>query len=1324
MRQTDSAMRMLIAEYRAVLTNSYIKENLRGGVKRFCKGVALSSFLTAVLVFSLPSLAENLDSVYIDNSTKSFDTDTEYSITGSNSNYAIKIENNGSVNIGIPLSEQTEENPNITDFVNISEAAIGIDLVQGSALITTNKDFIIENTVKQGIFLQGESKFQADIGGNTAIKTTGSAITISHDSSTEQKESSIDINVNGNLSFGNTDTQGNSSGYVINVSDGGGILGSENKFLSKVNVDAGGYMSFGDENHQVSSGISVSGKNSYVDIQAGNGISFYVNGSDLLRTDSGNINLESEQDIVFNVNSHGFSGTQATGYITTNNSSFISLGSDIDSHYQGKTSNRIMTNGDIILNAVNNGTSSDVVMGILGLGADFDMGIPGAPIAKSLENLTELKGNRIELNVTNNTGYVEGVSAQGSRNVTINLTASTDLSLNVKAVGADGYGLHVADGNINLESKDSSIDINVYAENSYGVGILADDSNGTSTQSVFKNRINLTAKANNNISANSVGISASGSDSVVTLKTLTQKNVISAGNLFVTGSGEFGTATAIEAIKASSVNLQASLNNELFGSVYTKDSSVNIYGLHGTLNSQNIIRSAAEIENAGNIQNIDKYNGKKVISALYAEGSDASIVLNGELNTVQTYADSSDRDTLERTVWAYNGADITINGGVNISTDRYEETEAQRKNNSDDIAIVAGTAANIDDSWDFSQNNSNVAVNYKGTSTIEGDLISAYDGNLVIKPLEETGAQTYAASRANITNLIKIKGNAIAGNGGKLSIDLGNGGSWIGRADDYQDAGGSNDEFSEQHVNYFNPAFSSNIVHNGEVNLTMGEGSLWDVTGQSWITKIDGNGGEINLIDSANKEASSHALHVGKLSGSHTFVMNLDTEHSVSDMLYVKEADASATTQAIRIENINGYETLQDGDKLRFATVSPDEANLNFRVFFQNQELDFAESAATAASKQRVASYALYRDNGVNDQAFKVAHEDFSAEDTENDGYNGDTFDTEKPGTDYVAENYGNKNWYLVRDSSGDQTSDSGKTVVDLSRANYANAVYMDTLNKRQGEARFVGDTDHGVWVRLRHDNIGKDDSFRTHNTMVEVGFEQRDVNDYGEFHTGFALDYMNGQIDYHTVDGDGDIERYGVWFYTTFLGNDGQYADLVLKYGHLKNDFGFNTRSQGEHVTGDYTNEVASISAEYGWKFSNSYNYYIEPQVQLQYSYVTGADYTTSQGSKVDLDSIHSLIGRVGFRAGKDFNTETPITAYIRGDVLHEFLGDQDIYAYDNTGVMDVTYENDDTWYSAGVGLSVQSSENTYFFIEGEQVFGADNDNTYTVSGGFKHSF
>ena len=150
----------------------------------------------------------------------------------------------------------------------------------------------------------------------------------------------------------------------------------------------------------------------------------------------------------------------------------------------------------------------------------------------------------------------------------------------------------------------------------------------------------------------------------------------------------------------------------------------------------------------------------------------------------------------------------------------------------------------------------------------------------------------------------------------------------------------------------------------------------------------------------------------------------------------------------------------------------------------------------------------------------------------------------------------------------------------------------------------------------------------------------------------------------------------------------------------------------------------MISLSGEYGWKFTSEKGWYIEPQAQLQYSYVTSADYTTSQNSKVDLDAINSLIGRVGFRAGKDFAAEYPITAYIRGDVMHEFLGDQDISAFDNTGRLDTTYENDDTWYNVGVGLSVMSSQNTYFFIEGEQSFGADNEDTYTVAGGFRPNF
>ena len=849
--------------------------------------------------------------------------------------------------------------------------------------------------------------------------------------------------------------------------------------------------------------------------------------------------------------------------------------------------------------------------------------------------------------------------------------------------------------------------------------------------------IDVDADINNEIQGSSYGILTNTSATVDLVAG--ENNLIDGGDV----SSGYGTRYAVYSYGASNVALNAGMQNSLLGAVFARD-----VGSSVTLNAKtNYVSSYATIGNAGDLNTDDAFKDKSAISALYAEQG-ANISLTGDSNILRTYAEYENDKQLERVVWAYNGKEgekkgssISIDGYSYISTDSYEKSP-----NSLDVAIAAGTATQLN----FDKVNQKVEDDDRATVTvtyadikdeegklhhsfISGDILAAYEGLIDITPKDGSAG-------------ITINGNLLAGNNGIVNVDLGQGGILTGRADDYGDAGVLDDS---EHTEFFNPAFSSKIFKGGEVNLTMGEGSRWNVTGQSWITRINTENSSNAIIDlvSANtdRNETAHALTVYELTGNAEFHMSLDADRDVSDMLYIKNADGEYTVNVI--DAVSHDDMYADGlDGLRFATVG-------------------------AGSKAKF-SAVTFQSGGVKDIVYQVGTDAYAGNE-ENSVYNGDSMSEHKPGdstVDGFFENNGKPgeaipssatqtlslaavnvlaadsevtvlaeeetavpaaesgldevtNFKLVGVESS-EISDAGKTIVDMSRANYANAVYMDTLNKRQGEARFVSDTDHGVWVRLRHDNIGKDDSFRTHDTMVEVGFDQRDIVDSGEFHTGFALDYMNGQIDYHTVDGDGDIERYGIWFYTTYLGNDGQYADLVLKYGHLKNDFDFNLDMTGVNVNGDYTNEVASISAEYGWKFSNSYNYYIEPQAQLQYSYVTGADYTTSYGTKVDLDSIHSLIGRIGFRAGKDFNTDTPITAYIRGDVLHEFLGDQDIYAYDNTGVMDVTYENDDTWYSAGLGISVQSSENTYFFLEGEQVFGADNDNTYTVSGGFKHSF
>ena len=299
--------------------------------------------------------------------------------------------------------------------------------------------------------------------------------------------------------------------------------------------------------------------------------------------------------------------------------------------------------------------------------------------------------------------------------------------------------------------------------------------------------------------------------------------------------------------------------------------------------------------------------------------------------------------------------------------------------------------------------------------------------------------------------------------------------------------------------------------------------------------------------------------------------------------------------------------------------------------------------------------------------------------------------------------------------------------MLNMSRANYSNAIYMDRLNKRLGEARYINDDpeeDEGMWVRVRHDRIGKDEAFRSQNTMYELGYDKRQECDNGKRRVGFAVDYMHGDTGYNDIAGKGEIDRYGLWLYDTWTGNKGHYVDYVAKWGHLSNDFEV-YNSEGK-VTGDYSNNVFSISAEYGRKKDMGNDWYFEPQAQLQLARVTGADYTTSQGTKVSVDGINSLIGRAGFRIGKDFGEEKQSTLYFKADVLHEFLGDQTIRALDGTtnGWQSVDYENQGTWYDIGIGYAAMLSQSTYAFIDLEQSFGNDNDDTYQINAGVRWTF
>lgn len=592
--------------------------------------------------------------------------------------------------------------------------------------------------------------------------------------------------------------------------------------------------------------------------------------------------------------------------------------------------------------------------------------------------------------------------------------------------------------------------------------------------------------------------------------------------------------------------------------------------------------------------------------------------------------------------------------------------------------------------------NRNSEITLENAAGIYGDIIA---GRGIEGSIAKGGKIT-----VNSIDYADFKGDVLAANRGTVDFTLNNA-NYEGRVDDYADA--------TLKGMVFRPGeFDVEVNSGGTVNLTLNNNSTWTARGQNFVTEL--NFGEDGGVVDLSKE-TNNSVTIRNLKGGGTFNMLLNSEnHALSDMLYIGKNEGSQTINIIG-GITGGLENISDDNPLRFATVGIDTVSANPDV-----------------NNSGIRAYT--RDGGVFDLEYFVDKEGYNPDDINNELYNGyddgkdgSGNDIDKPGNDFVkdalvANGTNAVNWIITGAKEAKQ-SDAGKTIINMSKVNYNNAIYMDRLNKRLGEARYLNpEEEQGMWVRIRHDRIGKKDAFRSQNTMYEMGYDEKQDCDNGERRVGFAIDYMDGKAEYTGIAGDGDVKRYGLWLYDTWLGDKGHYTDYVAKWGHLENDFDIMARSTGEKITGDYSNNVFSVSAEYGKKNDMGNNWYFEPQAQLQLARVTGADYVTTQGTKVSLDGINSLIGRAGFRLGRDLDENS--TVYVKADLLHEFLGEQDIAATDLTGTLRETYENKGTWYDVGFGFATALGKNSYAFMDFEKSFGNDNEETYQINVGMQWSF
>ena len=292
----------------------------------------------------------------------------------------------------------------------------------------------------------------------------------------------------------------------------------------------------------------------------------------------------------------------------------------------------------------------------------------------------------------------------------------------------------------------------------------------------------------------------------------------------------------------------------------------------------------------------------------------------------------------------------------------------------------------------------------------------------------------------------------------------------------------------------------------------------------------------------------------------------------------------------------------------------------------------------------------------------------------------------------------------------------------------YLMATTMETLRDRRGEARYNGTQADGLWIRYTHNRFGMD-GFTAETDGFQLGYEAARAEEEGKLVHGVAFDVAEGDVEYDHVGGDSEANRYRLSAYRTWLGDNGVYYDVVGRIGWY--DAETNLLYQRENstrydVAGKFDYWAAAASFEAGHRFENDSAWWIEPQLQVQYTYITDYDYRTSQDIRIEAEDTDSLIGRAGLRAGKVLSNDQGrrMSLWVGVDVLHEWLGDREgsMKGVDQT----VRYEiaGDDTWYDAVFGLAWETGSDSRLWAVGKHDFGGEMEDTWTVNVGATWNF
>lgn len=491
------------------------------------------------------------------------------------------------------------------------------------------------------------------------------------------------------------------------------------------------------------------------------------------------------------------------------------------------------------------------------------------------------------------------------------------------------------------------------------------------------------------------------------------------------------------------------------------------------------------------------------------------------------------------------------------------------------------------------------------------------------------------------------------------------------------------------------------------------------------ISSIELNGGIINLYD-ADVERYWKELGIWDLIQNEKFEMDVEGKHDYVRIGNLKgnggifrldlNGDDKTQSDMVYIEAGEGTHYFEPYNLQLLESITP-ENTLTFALVAKGSSVQFRD-------KQNIHGEALV------DYELEIAKKEGI---TEADLANPDNAYWDKT-ADIIAENadqadlarkidmsefLDGTNWFIRRVTLKESAAAVGMTGAGY--ASYDAAIEMDRRDRRLSEqVRDAENSDNGLWVRVHHGRSGADNQYRWDRTGATVGIDRQvtENNRLGAYFT-----YTQGDTEFLDVRGDGDMKRYELALFDTLeLGQ--HYFDFVGRVGRVSSDF-----SVGNEVystSGDFDQDYAALSAEYGYQLVDTNGVFIEPQLQMQVAYVDGYNYDSERGMEVDVEGETSVIGRAGLRAGREIATSSSNGSfYARADVYHQFTDGQDAVFRDKQDHrLDVNWGDTDTWASFGVGTSWVWKNRLGLQLDVEKVAGGKTEDTWLMSCRFSYLF